>query len=117
MPIVQGDNILPFPFIVKRVEITSLEGATIKVAIKRGKEIINKIAEIIDPTVGKCQFTLLKSDLTVSGNYQFQWTADFEDGRNFSGKTTDFFVSEKLTGVPSIPGGEDILVKVDGGEF
>jgi hypothetical protein len=113
MGIIQGDNGITVPFIVP----LKLEGATVKVAIKRGGELINKTATVLDVVKGHCEFTLLSSDLTVIGNYKYQWTAEFEDGRIKSGKSTDLYVSEKLTGVPPTSGGGDIMVSVDGGEF
>lgn len=116
MSIVQGDNGILFSFSVDKKKVDDLTGSTVEVAIKRGIEILTKSATIIDSTTGKCECTLLSSDLTVSGPYQYQWTVTFEDGRSLSGNPSDFYVSEKLVGVPPSNGG-DIVVTVDGGDL
>lgn len=110
--IVQGDNGRVIPFSTG----LNLEGATVKVDVKRGEELLDKTAEILDSATGRCQFILLTSDLTIEGIYKYQWTAEYEDGRKFSGRSIDFYVDKKLVGVPPVVGG-DITVSVDGGEF
>ncbi|MCH6265992.1 hypothetical protein, partial [Neobacillus citreus] len=101
MTIVQGDNGRVIPFNTGM----NLDGATITVTVKRGEELITKTAEILDIPSGKCQFMLLTSDLTIEGVYKYQWTATFEDGRKFSDRPFDFYVYEKLVGVPAGNGG------------
>lgn len=113
MPIVQGDNGRVIPIDIG----LNLEGATVKVAVKRGEELFTKIAVILDVTTGKCELTLLTSDLTMQGTYKYQWTADFEDGRSFSGRSREIFVAEKLAGVQPSGDPGTITVTVDGGEF
>jgi hypothetical protein len=95
----------------------NLEGANVTVSIKRGEELLTKTAAILDVATGKCELTLLTSDLTVYGTYKYQWTADFEDGRSFSGRAREIFVDEKLAGVPPSGDPGTITVTVDGGEF
>lgn len=107
MNIVQGDNNLTIPFSTNM----SLEHATVKVSVKRGEELLTKMATILDVPTGKCEFSLSSLDLTVAGVYEYQWTAEFTDGRVKSGKKLDTYVSEKLTG--SAP--ETVIV--DGGTF
>jgi flagellar basal body rod protein FlgG len=115
MSFVQGDNGYTRPFVIPKYEVKNLEGAAVKVAIKRGEELINKVATIVDVASGKCEFTLTSSDLTIIGPYKYQWTVEFEDGKTKSGRAGEFYVSEKLAGVPPSIG--PITVSVDGGEF
>jgi hypothetical protein len=119
MDIVQGANGIYKPFIISKGVVESFEGATVKVSLKRGGELIPKIAEIVNETTGECQFRLYSSDLTITGTYQYQWFVEYDDGRVIPGKSNDFYVAEKLVGVPPISSGDPgiITVKVDGGEF
>jgi hypothetical protein len=117
MLIVQGDNGITLPFKVVKDKILDLTGATVKVDIKRGEDILSKTAEILDAIQGICQITLLSSDLIIAGTYKYQWTVTYEDGRTLSGKPTDISVTEKLTGSTPSTGNGDITVIVDGGDL
>jgi BppU N-terminal domain len=109
---VQGDNGFVVPFVIRDSQITSLEGATVSVAIKRGDNIITKPVDIINASTGKCQFVLTSLDLTIVGVYKYQWTVEFEDGRIKSdGKMAELYVKERLAGDPVV------TVIVDGGTF
>jgi hypothetical protein len=116
--IVQGNNgnVLRLTVLRKKVPV-SLEGATVKVAIKQGETLITKDAVIVDAIDGDCEITLTRSDVTVAGLYFLQPTVTYADGNEFTGDVTRFKVSGKLTGVPPVTGGGDITVRVDGGEF
>ncbi|MCM3599407.1 BppU family phage baseplate upper protein [Robertmurraya korlensis] len=106
MNIVQGDNKLTIPISTNM----NLENATVTITVKRGGEIFTKTATILDIVTGSCEFSLTNEDLTVAGIYEYQWTAEFTDGRVKSGKKLDTYVSEKLTGTI-------VTVTIDGGEF
>jgi hypothetical protein len=110
MLIVQGDNGIPIPFTVSKLSsFENLEGATVEVAIDRGaEEPFVKAATIVDAALGKCSFTLTASDLTINATYGWQWTAYFPDGRIYSGKKREFFVSERL--IAGSAGGETVPV-------
>ncbi len=107
MNIIQGDNKITIPFNTNM----SLENATVKVSVKRGEDLLTKTATILDVPTGKCEFSLSSLDLTVVGVYEYQWTAEFTDGRIKSGRKLDTYVSEKLTGTTP----ETVIV--DGGTF
>jgi hypothetical protein len=111
MLIVQGDNGIPIPFTVSKLSsFENLEGATVEVAIDRGADTFTKAATILDAASGKCSFTLTASDLTTKATYGWQWTAYFADGRIYSGKKREFYVSERL--MAGVAGGETVPVIV-----
>jgi hypothetical protein len=111
MLIVQGDNGIPIPFTVSKLSsFENLEGATVEVAIDRGADTFTKVATIVDAASGKCSFTLTAADLTANATYGWQWTAYFADGRIYSGKKREFYVSERL--MAGVAGGETVPVIV-----
>lgn len=107
--LVQGDNGITVNFTVDRTEATTLEGATVTVYIKRGGEILEKQATILDVTKKECSFDLTKFDLTVSGKYAYQYTVVYADGRIYTGKMESLSISNKLTG--------NTTITLDGGTF
>jgi hypothetical protein len=88
----------------------SIEGATVRIAIKRGAEVFTKQAVIIDAASGKCEVTLSATDLPSSGLYFYQPTITYADGREFTGEVGRFTVGGKLSGQPpvTIPVGIDL---------
>jgi hypothetical protein len=107
--IVQGDNLITIDFTIDRVEVSSLEDATVTVFIKRGNELLDKQVEIIDPVAKTCRFTLTNFDLTISGRYFYQYTVNFTDGRVYTREIEALLVSNKLVG--------NTTIILDGGTF
>jgi hypothetical protein len=97
MYIVQGDHGISIPFTVQKYAVAEdLTGATVEVAIKYGDNNIIRAATITDAINGECSFTVTSSDLTVNSVYSWQWTAYFPDGRIYSGRSREFYASERL---------------------
>jgi hypothetical protein len=96
MDVIQGDNLINYPFIIPH-EI-DLTDATVTVKIKQVTGgIINKIATIANAEKGECYFTLLAEDVTESGNYHYQWTVEnATNGVKKSGRPIEFYVYAEL---------------------
>lgn len=70
--IVQGNNGNVLPITVRNAE--SLEGATVRVAIKRGDYVFTKQANLADIASGRYELTLTSTDLPAPGLYFYQPT-------------------------------------------
>jgi hypothetical protein len=105
MYIVQGDHGISIPFTVQKYAVAEdLTGATVEVAIKYGDNNIVRAATITDAINGECSFTVTSSDLAMNSVYSWQWTAYFPDGRIYSGRSREFYASERL--IAGSAGGE-----------
>lgn len=107
--IVQGDNTISVDFNVDRVEVANLDNATVKVFVKRGSDLLEKEAEVIDSAKKDCRFSLNEMDLTMTGKYSYQYTVTFPDNRRYSGRIDSLTISNKLTG--------NTEIILDGGTF
>ena len=98
---------------------TSLnESDKVKITIKYEDKIFTKDAELFYPQNGRCKVPLTSSEISKVGIFEYQSTVYFTDGRVLTNPSIGTFrVSEKLDGIPTIPSDEDIIVRVDGGEF
>lgn len=96
--IVQGNNGNVLPITVRNAE--SLEGATVRVAIKCGDFVFTKQAVLADLASGRYELTLTSTDLPAPGLYFYQPTITYADGREFTGEVGRFNVGGKLSGPP-----------------
>lgn len=96
--IVQGNNGNVLPITIRNA--ASLDGATVRVAIKRGDSVFTKQADLADITSGRYELTLTSSDLPAPGLYFYQPTITYADGREFTGEVGRFNVGGKLSGPP-----------------
>lgn len=102
MSYVQGNNGIVIPFSTN----LDLTGATVTVDVKKRGNVISKTATILDAVKGNCEFNLLSSDLTSYGWYQYQWWANYTDGRLLSDTAVKIWVNQSLaTGSVSGNGG------------
>jgi hypothetical protein len=106
--IIQGDHGVTIPF---QTGLNLTDVVKVTVAVKRGEDLLEKTATVLDPLKGACQFALSVLDLTIVGIYQYQYTVDYGTKLK-SGPVVDFYVSEKLAGYP-----QDVSFALDGGEF
>lgn len=109
--ITQGENGRSIPFTTYNDGVINLTGAVVEVDVERpdGTSFI-KVAEILDPVNGKCQFILSSEDLSVAGNYEYQWVAYFESGKIASIRKSDFYVHESMRATSSGEVSETVLV-------
>jgi predicted 3-demethylubiquinone-9 3-methyltransferase (glyoxalase superfamily) len=100
---VQGNNGSVLPLTIKKDgAVVSLDGATVRVAIKHGTYLFTKQAVITDSINGKCEITLTRTDLAVPGLYFYQPTITYSDDREFSGDVKRFSVLGKISGEPPV---------------
>lgn len=83
-----------------------LTGATVTAKVFDGVRTFDKACEITDAENGKCRFELLKSDLSRSGYYNYQFTAKFADGDEFSTVMKSFRVEESIKNISGEPAEE-----------
>jgi hypothetical protein len=96
--VVQGDNGVVIPFETD-MDLTNCTVAIVTVARPDGE--FTKDASIINILTGSCNFTFLSDDLTIAGDYQYQWTVTFNDGTVKNGLITTIKVHKKLGNIIS----------------
>jgi hypothetical protein len=94
MPIFQGDNNRIIQFETNE-DLTNCTSVVVTLERPDGT-IFTKSAVILDTIKGKCKFILSSDDLTISGDYEYQWTITFDDGTIESDLIYHLNIREKL---------------------
>lgn len=95
--IIQGDNGTIIEGVVSdNVGVVDIRGANVTFTIKAPTKRIEKDGIITDGVNGVVQCTLNSDDVQDIGNYVFQATVKFVDGKSFSSNMQKFKVGQKL---------------------
>lgn len=69
---------------------------SIEITIKSLSHKVVKLARLTDIELGKCEITLSREDIPITGRYYIQPKIDFQDGKSFRGDIQKFEVEESL---------------------
>jgi hypothetical protein len=94
--VVQGDNGVVITFETD-MDLTNCIIAVVTIARPDGE--FTKDVSIVNALTGTCNFTFLSNDLSIAGDYQYQWTVTFNDGTIRNGLITTIKVHKKLGNV------------------
>lgn len=95
--VIQGDSGTVMQVIIRDSEgVVDIRGATVEFIVKSSANRIVKQGTIVDGQNGICEFVLDETDVQEIGNYVFQCTVLFPNGKKFSSNLGKFKVGQKL---------------------
>lgn len=95
--IIQGDSGTVMQATISDSDgLVDIRGATVQFVVKSSTNRIVKQGTIVDGQNGLCEFVLDENDTQEIGNFVFQATVSFPNGKKFSSDLGKFKVGQKL---------------------